>query len=268
MDNYVHGYSDRESERLHDQADTLDELLHHDSVFPVKSKVLEAGCGVGAQTKIIAAKNPACHFTSIDISESSLLQAQKLIQSLQIKNVEFQTGDIFNLNFDSEYFDHIFVCFVLEHLADPLRALDCLKRVLKTGGSMTVIEGDHGSAYYYPYSAAAQKAINCLVDLQAGRGGNSLIGRTLFPLLQQAGFINCTVSPRMVYADHNRPDLVEGFTKNTFTAMIEGVEQNALQNALISKQEWLQGIADLYRTAEEGGVFCYTFFKGKGIKGT
>ena len=54
---------------------------------------------------------------------------------------------------------------------------------------MTVIEGDHGSACFYPYSAAAQKAINCLVDLQAGRGGNSLIGRTLFPLLQQAGFI-------------------------------------------------------------------------------
>jgi SAM-dependent methyltransferase len=268
MNDYVHGYSDRESERLHDQAETLAELLHHDSVFSVKSKVLEAGCGVAAQTRIIAAKNPECFFTSIDISESSLLQAQKLIQSLQIKNVEFQTGDIFNLNFDSEYFDHIFVCFVLEHLADPLLALHCLKRVLKPGGSITVIEGDHGSAYFYPYSAAARKAINCLIDLQAGRGGNSLIGRTLFPLLQRAGFINCTVSPRMVYADHNRPDLVEGFTKNTFTAMIEGVEQDALQNALISEQEWRQGITDLYRSAEEGGVFCYTFFKGKGIKGT
>ena len=266
MNNYVHGYSDREAERLHDQADTLDELLHHDSIFPINSKVLEAGCGVGAQTKIIAAKNPRCHFTSIDISESSLLQAQKLIQSLQIKNVEFQTGDIFKLNFDSEHFDHIFVCFVLEHLADPLLALHCLQRVLKPGGSITVIEGDHGSAYFYPYSAAAQKAINCLIDLQAGRRGNSLIGRTLFPLLKQAGFSNCIVSPRMVYADHNRLDLVEGFTKNTFTAMIEGVEQDALQNALISRQEWVQGIADLYRTAEDDGVFCYTFFKGKGIK--
>ena len=52
MDNYIHAYSKRESERLPDQAETLAELLHHDSVFPVKSKVLEAGCGVGAQTKI------------------------------------------------------------------------------------------------------------------------------------------------------------------------------------------------------------------------
>ena len=47
MDNYIHAYSKRESERLPDQAETLAELLHHDSVFPVKSKVLEAGCGRG-----------------------------------------------------------------------------------------------------------------------------------------------------------------------------------------------------------------------------
>jgi ubiquinone/menaquinone biosynthesis C-methylase UbiE len=267
MNEYVHGYSDRESERLHDQADTLDELLHYDSIFPAKSKVLEAGCGVGAQTKIIAAKNPSCHFTSIDISELSLLQAGKLIQSLHLKNVEFRTGDIFNLDFQDESFDHIFVCFVLEHLPDPLQALHHLKRVLKTGGTITVIEGDHGSAYFYPYSLAAQKAISCLVELQRARaGGNALIGRTLYPLLRQAGFSNCTVSPRLVYADQNRPDLVEGFTKNTFTAMVEGVQEDTLRNALISEAEWKHGIEDLYRTAEAEGVFCYTFFKGIGIK--
>jgi len=267
MNNYVHGYSERESDRLHDQADTLDDLLHHDSIFPENSKVLEAGCGVGAQTKIIAVKNPSCHFTSIDISEVSLTQAEKLIQSLKIKNVEFQTADIFNLNLKEESFDHIFVCFVLEHVSDPLLALQCLKGVLKTGGSITVIEGDHGSAYFYPYSAAAQKTINCLIDLQARRGGNSLIGRMLLPLLQQAGFNNCIVSPRLVYADQNRPDLIEGFTKNTFTAMIKGVEQEALNSLLISRQEWTQGIKDLYRTADKNGVFCYTFFKGKATKG-
>jgi hypothetical protein len=89
----------------------------------------------------------------------------------------------------------------------------------------------------------------------------------LFPLLQQASFSNCVVSPRMVYADQNRPDLVEGFTKNTFTAMIEGVEQEALNSSLISRQEWTQGIKDLYRTADKNGVFCYTFFKGKATKG-
>ncbi|KAF5431729.1 Ubiquinone/menaquinone biosynthesis C-methylase UbiE [Candidatus Methanophagaceae archaeon] len=266
MNNYIHGYSEKELKRLQDQANTLDELLHYDSIFPENSKILEDGCGVGSQIKIIAPKNPSCHFTSIDISETSLEKAKIMIQALNIKNVILQIGDIFDLHFEAESFDHIFVCFVLEHLSNPVQALLNLKKVLRKGGTITVIEGDHGSAYFYPRSDAAQKAINCQVQLQALHGGNALIGREIYPLLSKAGFSDCLVSPRMVYADSSKPELVEGFIKNTFTAMIEGVEKDALNNSLIDKYEWDQGIKDLYRTAEKDGVFCYTFFKGKAIK--
>lgn len=265
MDNYVHGYSEKESQRLQDQANTLDELLHCDSVFPENSKILEAGCGVGSQTKIIAPKNPTCHFTSIDISGSSLEKAKTMIKALNIRNVTFQTGNIFD-PFEPETFDHIFVCFVLEHLPDPAGALLNLKKALKRNGTITVIEGDHGSAYFYPRSSAAQKAINCQILLQERHGGNALIGREIYPLLCRAGFSDCVVSPRMVYVDSSRPFLVEGFTKNTFIAMIEGVEEDALRNSLITRQEWDRGIKDLNRSSEEDGVFCYTFFKGMAVK--
>ena len=266
MNNYIHGYTEKELKRLQDQANTLDELLHYDSIFPENSKILEAGCGVGSQTKIIAPKNPSCHFTSIDISVTSLEKAKTMIQVLNIKNVMLQIGDIFDLHFEAESFDHIIVCFVLEHLSNPVQALLNLKKVLRKGGTITVIEGDHGSAYFYPRSDAAQKTINCQVQLQALHGGNALIGREIYPLLYKAGFSDCLVSPRMVYVDSSKPLLVEGFIKNTFTAMIEGVERDALNNSLIDKYEWDQGIKDLYRTAEKDGVFCYTFFKGKAIK--
>ena len=36
---YVHGYSARESERLTDQAQTLTDLLHHDTHYPAGSRV-------------------------------------------------------------------------------------------------------------------------------------------------------------------------------------------------------------------------------------
>ena len=266
MNNYIHGYTEKELKRLQDQANTLDELLHYDSIFPENSKILEAGCGVGSQTKIIAPKNPSCHFTSIDISVTSLEIAKTMIQALNIKNVMLQIGDIFDLHFEAESFDHIIVCFVLEHLSNPVQALLNLKKVLRKGGTITVIEGDHGSAYFYPRSDAAQKTINCQVQLQSLNGGNALIGREIYPLLYKAGFSDCLVSPRMVYVDSSKPLLVEGFIKNTFTTMIEGVERDALNNSLIDKYEWDQGIKDLYRTAEKDGVFCYTFFKGKAIK--
>lgn len=93
-----------------------------------------------------------------------------------------------------------------------------------------------------------------------------MIGRRLYPLLTEAGFADVTVSPRMVYVDWSRPDLVEGFTKNTFTAMVEGVRAKALDAGLIDEATFDSGIRDLYRTAEQDGTFCYTFFKGVGVK--
>lgn len=69
---YVHGYSKREGERLRDQAETLTELLHGDTRYPAGSLVLEAGCGVGAQTVTLAANSPQAQFVSIDVSPVSL----------------------------------------------------------------------------------------------------------------------------------------------------------------------------------------------------
>ncbi len=263
---YVHGYSNEESQRLSDQANTLNNLLHHDSVFHPPGLVLEAGCGIGAQTVIIAPKNPLCQFTSIDIDVSSLKKAEKRITEKQICNVKFQAADVFDLPFASESFNHIFICFILEHLQDPTSALASLNRVLKKGGTITVIEGDHGSAYYHPRSPAAQACIQCLIDLQASAGGNSLIGRELYPLLVKSGFRDVLVSPRVVYADASRPEMVDGFTKKTFIAMVEGVKELAVSQGLINEPDWDKGIADLKRSADSDGTFSYTFFKAVGKK--
>ena len=258
---YVHGYSGRESQRLLDQAATLAELLHWDTVFPPGSDVLEAGCGVGAQTVAIAGASPGARIRSVDLSAQSLQVAKARVGSAGIGNVTFLQADIFNLPFPAQSFDHVFVCFVLEHLRDPVGALAALRRLLKPGGSITAIEGDHGSAYFHPHSASAQRAIQCLVDLQASAGGDALIGRRLYPLLVAAGFANVTVSPRMVYVDASRPQLVDGFTRKTFNAMVAGVRDDALARGLIGEAAWNQGIRDLDRTTEPDGVFCYTFFK-------
>ncbi|MBW2514416.1 MAG: SAM-dependent methyltransferase, partial [Deltaproteobacteria bacterium] len=115
-------------------------------------------------------------------------------------------------------------------------------------------------------SEEAHAAIRCQVELQRRAGGNANIGRELYPLLQEAGFDAVRVSPRMVYVDSSKPNLVEGFTKNTFTAMIEGVRGAALEAGIADEDTFDRGIRDLYRTAEADGVFCYTFFKAVGVK--
>jgi SAM-dependent methyltransferase len=259
---YVHGYSALESRRLGDQADTLAQLLHADTAYPAGSKVLEIGCGVGAQTVHLVEASPKTHFTAVDISAASLAQARaRVTAQFPEAHVTWQQANLFELPFADAEFDHLFVCFVLEHLAAPRQALTALRRVLRPGGTLTVIEGDHGSTFFHPDSPYAHAAIDCQVQLQAASGGNALIGRELHPLITGAGYDDVTVRPRTVYADRSRPALVNGFTRNTFTAMIESVREDALAADLITPTDWDRGIADLHRTATEDGTFHYTFFK-------
>ncbi len=266
-DSYVHGYDLRESARLQDQAETLADLLHSDTAYPSGCNVLEAGCGVGAQTVTIAGNSPGARILSVDISAESVATATRAVAEAGITNVELRQADIFDLPFEPGSFDHVFVCFVLEHLARPVAALSILRDLLRPGGTLTAIEGDHGSAFFHPDSAAARRAIECQVELQRRARGDANIGRRLHPMLIEAGFESVRVSPRMVYADASRPGLVEGFTLKTFTAMVEGVRSPALDAGLATAEAFDAGVSALRRTAQSDGVFCYTFFKALGSKG-
>ena len=75
-DAYVHGYEPRESVRLQDQAGTLVDLLHSDTSYPAGSHVLEAGCGVGAQTVTLARNSPGARILSVDLSADSIAEAR------------------------------------------------------------------------------------------------------------------------------------------------------------------------------------------------
>ncbi|MDY0387084.1 MAG: methyltransferase domain-containing protein [Methanolobus sp.] len=256
---YVHGYSERESVRLSNQANTLEELLHSDTKYPANSKVLEAGCGIGAQTVILSWNSPEAKITSIDISENSLNKARERAAKEGVKNVEFRVESIFYLPFEDESFDHAFVCFVLEYLKEPVQALANLRRVLKKGGTITVIEGDHGSCFFHPKTDDAVKAWNSLIEVQARLGGDSLIGRQVYPLIKKAGFTDIAVSPRIAYSDSSRPHMEEGFVRKTIIPMVEGVRESAVEMEIIDAGTFDRGIEDLHRTAAEYGMLVYLF---------
>lgn len=263
---YIHGYQATENARLQDQADALQQLLHGGTHYPAGSSVLEAGCGVGAQTLALAARSPGALITAIDISEASVQQARRRVVEAGITTVQCLQADILAAPFEPASFDHVFVCFVLEHLPRPLQALAALRRLLRPGGTLTVIEGDHGATIFHPRGEDAHFVIQCQVELQRRAGGNALVGRQLHPLISAAGFDAVQAEPRIVYVDGSRPALAEGFTLKTFAAMIEGVRDAAIEAGLASAERFERGLQQLRRSAEPDGVFCYSFFKATAVR--
>lgn len=260
MGEYVHGYSAREAERLSDQAAILRPLLHHDTVFPPGSRVLEAGCGTGGQTGVLLDATPGIRLTCLDIDGGQLAQAQTRLGPRAV-DVTWRQGDLLDGPFPPATFDHALVCFVLEHLSAPEAALAALRRMVRPGGAIMVIEGDHGSCRFHPETAAAFAVWDELVAAQRRIGGDPMIGRRLHGLLTAAGFTDVAVSPRMIHADAGVPALRAGFVRRIIVPMVDGVRAAAVERGA-DPRAWERGIADLLATDADGqGVFCYTFFK-------
>lgn len=78
----------------------------------------------------MAIRRARARIVSVDLSSDSLALARRRVEAAGYGNVTFEVADVYQLPFDDESFDHVFVCFVLEHLRKPVEALRALDRVL------------------------------------------------------------------------------------------------------------------------------------------
>jgi len=260
-DAYVHGYSPMEEVRLTRQATILAEFIHTKAIFPPGSRILEAGCGVGAQTIQLARGNQQARVVAVDRAADSVRIAQQRVTAYALPNVEFQIADINRLPFGDGEFAGAFLCFVLEHLTCREQALGEIRRVLRPGSKIHVFEGDHGSVLAWPDDPAIGRLVAAVSRHQCRQGGDPYIGRRLAPILSQSGFQQVTVEPCVAYADATRPDWIDGFTKATFMEMMKAQREAVLERGLMSDLEWGVGIEALGRTTATDGSFCYTFFR-------
>jgi len=138
---------------------------------------------------------------------------------------------------------------------------------LKTGGTITVIEGDHGSGFWTPETPESKKAWEGLVISQEENGHDPNIGRRVYPLLHEAGFSVQEVSPRWVYADQSNPVLLDGVINQIIAPMVYSAENQVLESKFMKQDRWSKGLKDLENVARHPeGTFFYTWFKGVGVK--
>jgi ABC-2 type transport system ATP-binding protein len=97
---------------------------------------VEFGCGTGFYTGILAER--ADSLVATDLAPGMLSVAMRNIQAT---NVTFQQEDCQQTSFPDAAFDTVFMGLVL-HFTDPPKALREMRRILKPGGTLIILNPD------------------------------------------------------------------------------------------------------------------------------
>ncbi|KAK5162865.1 uncharacterized protein LTR77_011122 [Saxophila tyrrhenica] len=150
-------------------------------------RILDVGCGIGSITIDLANLVLDGEVVGIDTNESTTPMAQQMAQDKGVSNVKFSFGDAHDLSaFPDESFDVVHAHQVALHLPNPVKALKEMRRVLKTGGVLSL--RDNIDLMHYPLDPWIQKNQDWFRDLSRKSGANPQGGSYTHDWTHQAGF--------------------------------------------------------------------------------
>jgi len=184
---YVHGYGTPEQERLVWQAEHWRHRLIRDGTdLAPGTRLLEVGCGVGAVLAVLGQEFPGIRLVGVDIEPKQLEFARGHLERAGVE-ASLVEADALALPFPDESFDHIWMMWFLEHVADPVAVLREARRVLVPSGGITAIEVDYSTCRAEPSTPSIEALIRTMVAGMAASGWSDA-GTRLPGWLREAGF--------------------------------------------------------------------------------
>jgi ubiquinone/menaquinone biosynthesis C-methylase UbiE len=157
--------------------------------------VLDVGSGLGILPFELAANLPVqVHGTDINpdfISHSDILRGRLIARDFFAVGgaTQFSVGDAYGLDIADESFDLVFVRELLQFLAEPVKAVGEVLRVLKPGGYLCIGDMDDQLRITWPpASDAFSRLVAAVATVQEERGGDRHVGRKLSTYLRAGGF--------------------------------------------------------------------------------
>lgn len=262
---YVHGFTRDEQDRLYRQARFLEHRLHEGLPLRRSKNLIEVGCGVGAQTDILLRRHPDLHVTGIDASLPNLERARKHLAKLPwvAGRAQIVQGDAGSMQFAADSFDSAFLCWILEHVADPLLVLSETRRVLRPGAPIVVTEVLNASFFLEPYSPNTLSYWMAFNDHQLELGGDPFVGAKLGNLLQAVGYRDIEVEVKPIHLDNRFPGERAEFIAYWTELLLSGAP--ALHKSGKVSAELVAGMqAELQEVAHSpNSVFFYCFVQAR-----
>lgn len=188
---YTHGHHESvlRSHQRRTAADSAAYLLPH---LTTGLSVLDIGCGPGTITADLAARVAPGSVTAVDQSAEALDVARAEVERRKLSNVTFATADVHHLEFPDDAFDVVHAHQVLQHVADPVRALREMRRVCRPGGLVAARDADYAGFIWYPRLPALDMWRELYEKAARANGGEPDAGRRLLSWARAAGFDDVT----------------------------------------------------------------------------
>ena len=264
---YVHGFTRDEQDRLYRQARFLEPRVHEGMPFRRTRNLIEIGCGVGAQTDILLRRHPEMHVTGVDASTTNLSRAKAHLGKLPWAKGRYalHAGDAGSLDFDADRFDGAFLCWILEHVADPMLVLSEARRVLRPGSPIVVTEVQNATFFLEPYSLSTLTYWKAFNEHQIALRGDPFVGAKLGNLLQAVGYRDIEVAVKPIHLDNRAPGERAEFLEYWSELLLSGAP--GLCDAGKVSDKVVAGMkVELQRVAHDpDAVFFYAFIQARAV---
>lgn len=150
--------------------------------------LLDIGCGPGTLTADLAERVAPGPVTAVDHAAGVLAEARAEAGARGVAGMRFLTADAHALDFPDDSFDVVHAHQVLQHLADPVRALGEMRRVCRPGGVVAVRDSDYAAMSWFPRTPGLAVWRERYRAVAVASGGEPDAGRRLLSWARAAGF--------------------------------------------------------------------------------